>query len=760
MLTSRAYLGLLACSSILVGVPAFAATATDQVEPEKGRTDDVSTASGDIIVTATRRETTLQNTPMVINAVTGDLLKRSNSRSIADMAAQVPSLTVQDQGPGQKRYTIRNITAAGEPQVGLYIDEIPIVGFTGENTSAGSQQPDVKLWDIERVEVLKGPQGTLYGSGSQGGTIRIISARPDLANLSGEVNGTVSSVTSGGVNTSINGTLNVPLITDKLGIRVTAYRDQDAGYIDEYYLQKKNTNDVRLWGGRFSLRARPVDGFTIDFIAYYQKTRFDNLFNINPSFASVAGTPWVAANFVNQSGDDEFQAYNLVASYEMPWAILTATGSYLHRTLINRKDSVVTHTFNCPTRDYVLCQPVDQVRARLLAGSLRALRNYQDVRGNSAELRLSSNGAGALQWTFGGFYQSRKNQFQLLSGLADANGDYDGQPERTRFARANQDYTSQIAGFSELTYKLSDRLSATAGARIFRVTRELDSQSLTATPTEIRVGTTFPTSKYSESSKTFKFQMTWKPTSDVMIYALAAQGFRLGGPNLPLGLTLDLPPPYKSDTIWDYELGFKTSWLDRRLTLNGALFYMKWSNIQAQGTDVTGAYTFIANAGDAVAQGVEIELSAKPAKWLKFDLGGSYVDAKLVGPQPFQPLAINRLAAGDPLPYTPTWTVNSSVQADFALGSRPGWIRTEYSYQSGRSTAFNPVSPAYTKLPGWHLINLSAGINATEQLDVTVFVRNLLNDVTFVSGSYNARTPVAINSAAPRTIGVMVNVGF
>ncbi|WP_157220097.1 TonB-dependent receptor [Flavisphingomonas formosensis] len=754
-LSSRALVRLLASTSILGVAPAYAQTAAEQLAAA-----EAAPVAGDIVVTATRRETTVQNTPMVVNAIGNDTLLKTNAKSIGDIAAQIPALTVQDQGPGQKRYTIRNITAAGEPQVGLYLDEIPIVGFTGENTSAGSQQPDVKLWDMQRVEVLQGPQGTLYGAGSEGGTIRIISARPDLTKYAGVVNGTISSTASGGTNTSINGTLNVPIISDKLAIRVNAYSDHDAGWIDEYYLQKKNTNSVRNWGGRFNLRAKPVDNWTIDFIAYYQKTHFGNLFNMNEDFAGIAGTKWVAANFVNQPGDDKFQAYNFVTSYNMPWATLTATASYQHRTLVNHKDSVVTHTFSCADRDYVSCQPIDAVRARLAAGSLRALRDYNDVKGYSGELRLSSVGSGPLQWTVGAFYQQRKNKFQLLSGLADSDGNYDGEPSRTKFARANQDDTKQIAGFGEVSYKLTDTLTATAGVRVFHVSRALDSQSLSASGDTFVVGTSYPTSNYKESSKTLKFLINWKPTSDLLLYAQAAQGFRLGGPNLPLGLTIDIPPPYKSDSLWDYEAGFKSSWWGNRMTLNGAFYYMKWSDIQAQGTDVTGAYSFITNAGAARAIGGELELTARPTSFLNLNLGGSYTDAKLVGDQPFQPLAINKLVAGDPLPYTPKWTINASAEVNYTIGSMPGFVRGEFSYQSGRTTAFDPVSPAYTELPGWELVNVSAGLTIAERYQVTLFVRNLFNAVTYVSGSYNAQTPVAINSAAPRTVGATLNISL
>lgn len=697
---------------------------------------------------------------MIVNAIGGAQLAQTNARSVADVFGQVPALSVQDQGPGQKRYAIRNITAAGEPQVGLYLDEIPIVGFTGQNTDAGAQQPDVKLWDVGRIEVLKGPQGTLYGAGSEGGTIRIISERPTMDRFSGLVSGTLSSPATGGDNNSINGTVNVPIVDDKIAVRVNGYRDHDVGYINEYYFRDKRANPVDTWGGRFNLRVKPTSNWTMDFIAYYQKTRSGDYFNIAPSFTDIANTRWVAANFVRQPGHDKFQAYNFISSYEMPWATLSATASYQNRTLVQHQDSTLTHTFNCPTRDYPVCQPYDAVVARREAGTMRALVNLNDVKAWSAEVRLSSSDKRRLQWTIGGFYQDRENNYTLLSGLADGDGNYNGEPGRTKFARANEDSTKQIAGFGEITYKLFGGLSATGGVRVFQVTRDLGSQALVATADDIVPGTVFPVARYKQTSTTEKAMLNWKVNPNVLFYAEAAEGFRLGGPNLPIGLTYEIPAPYKADTLWDYEAGWKTSWFDHRMTFNGAVYYMKWRGIQQQGTDPTGTYTFITNAGNARAVGVETELTARPVHWLQLEAGASYTDAKLVGSQPFQPLPINKVNAGDPLPFVPKYTLNGGFTANYTLGGFPGWFRAEANYQSGRSTAFDPASPAYEKLPSWYLVNMSTGVKLADHYDITFFVRNLLNKITYVSGSYNTQTPLVINSSPPRTVGVTAAVSF
>jgi outer membrane receptor protein involved in Fe transport len=282
--------------------------------------------------------------------------------------------------------------------------------------------------------------------------------------------------------------------------------------------------------------------------------------------------------------------------------------------------------------------------------------------------------------------------------------------------------------------------------------------ALTATPTEIVPGQVFPTNYFKQTRATGKALLNWKPAEHLLFYAEAAEGYRLGGPNLPIGLTFTTPPPYNPDTLWDYEFGWKTRWLDNRLTFNGAVYFMRWSGIQQQGTDITGAYAYIINAGNARAAGFESEIIAHPARWVELDAGASYTDAKLYGDQPIQPLPVNQVKAGDPLPFVPKWTLNGAAEFKYSLAEEPGWFRVEVSHQSGRTTAFDPVNPTYAKLPGWTLVNASTGVKIRDRYDITLFVRNLFNRLTYVSGSYGSLTPLVINSAPPRTVGVTLSV--
>lgn len=716
-----------------------------------------------VTVSATRRSTDVQHTPMAITAISARTLQQTHAQTIADYFIQVPGLSMQDQGPGQKRYAIRNLTAAGEPQVGLYLDEIPIAGFTGENTDSGSAQPDVKLWDMARVEVLKGPQGTLYGSGSEGGTIRIISERPDMTRLGGSVNSSISTYATGGFNNSQSGTINVPIVNDKLSIRLSAYRDSNAGWIKQYYLQQNGTNSTDDYGGRLNIRYRPMENWTIDFIAYYQNANTNDLSNLNPSFDSVAHSKWAAASFVRQPMRDEFQAYNLISAYRMSWATLTAIASWQQRKMHYTHDTTFNYGVDCTSGDFASCYPLDVFQQRLAAGQINAVDDRQRVNAWTSEVRLSSPAQSRIQWTVGSFYQIRKNTFQLYYGAVDSAGffDYDsnGYAPTTMFARANWDRTEQIAGFGEATYPILKNLKLTGGVRVFTADRSLTSLAIMPFGEKNAIPTFYPGSSSSETSATGKALLSYDITPHAMVYVEAAEGYRIGGPNLPVGFTVTTPAPYAPDTVWDYEFGWKTGWLHNRLTFNGAVYRMNWSNIQQQGTDPSGAFDFITNAGSATATGVEAELAARPIRSVQLGMGVNYTDAHLVGRQPYQPLAVNQTQSGDDLPYVPRWTLNANATYNFDMLGLPTWVRGDIAYQSGRTTAFDRASPNYAYIGGWFLANLNVGTKIG-RYSAQIYANNILNRQTRVSGRLNSVQPLVINSAPPATIGLSLTAEF
>ena len=716
-----------------------------------------------VTVSATRRNTDVQHTPMAIDAISGKTLQQMYARSISDFATQIPGLSIQDQGPGQKRFAIRNLTAAGEPQVGLYLDEIPIVGFTGENTDSGSAQPDVKLWDMQRIEVLKGPQGTLYGSGSEGGTIRMISERPDLEKFGGKVDAAVSTMSTGGFSNTQNGVINIPIIKDKLAVRITAYRDSNAGWINEYYLKENGTNWVHNAGGRLNIRYKPMENWTIDFIGYRQNTNTGNLFNLNPSFQKVGGTKWIAADFVKQPMTDQFQAYNLISRTDMNWATLTAIASWQERKMEYSHDTSFNYNKDCSSGDFWNCYPISTYQNLLANGGINSVYDRQRVSAWTAEVRLSAPHSSKLQWTGGVFYQMRKNMFNLHYGAVDSFGYFDvgdgGFAPTTSYARANWDNTQQIAEFGELTYPITNKLKITGGVRVFQVSRSVSTLSIMPFQDYSAVPTWYPKMSDKENSATGKLLLSYDITPHAMIYAQAAEGYRIGGPNLPVGFTVQQAPPYAPDTVWDYELGWKTSWLQNKVTFNGAFYRMNWSNIQQQGTDPSGAFSYIVNAGSATATGFEAEVNARPIRSLQLGFGTNYADAQLVGKQPIEPLAVNQTYGGDSLPYVPRWTLNGNATYSFNLLGHNGFLRGDVSYQSGRSTAFNRYSPDYYYLGGWFLANINAGMDFG-RFHAQLFASNILNRQTRVSGHVNSVMPVYYNSSPPATVGFDVSASF
>lgn len=727
----------------------------------------------EVVVTATRRETSVQQTPMSIDALTSQTLRETDVTHVNDFLLQVPNLSAADNGPGNKRYAIRNIQAAGEPEVGLYYDEIPVAGLSGENNDTGAQQPDLNLFDVDRVEVLRGPQGTLYGAGSMGGTLRLISKRPDLEHFAGEVQGTSADINHGGNDWDGDAMVNVPIIESKLGARLVGFYHHDGGYIDEVRLGTRNANSVEDYGGRFSLRGKPSDQWTIDLITYFEKTNTTNDFQQMPAFGE-----WVASDFVKTPHQDEFHGYNLISTTDLSFGSLTVLGSYQQRRVIQVFDltpSVIqilggtnaqTGAPNCDTFNYVECLTQNAPFAFGIMPAADINNIFEHAW--SWETRLQSAASSKLQWTVGAFGQDRQDVNKtLVGGPTNPDGSISIDPStglavNSIFARQNWDPFQQFALFGELTYPILPNLDATAGARwsYGHRTDEYDQIQNFGDPAPGLPGTgLYPKTTYTETAVTPKFELAYHASPDQLYYLLAAKGFRFGGPNVPNGFAPTLPPPYKADFLWNYELGYKTTLFERRVTVDGAFFWIDWSNIQETETDPTGTFTFIGNGGGAVAKGVELAINAQATSHLLLNAGVSYTHATLVGPQPLAAIAANQLNSGDRFPYVPNWSAYSAGTYRFPLAASSTFVRGEFIYRSGQSTALNPLSPIYAQLPGYVLFNARAGMDLG-RYSGELYVTNIADRQTAVGGTVQGGEPLQIVSVLRRTIGLVLRANF
>jgi iron complex outermembrane receptor protein len=715
----------------------------------------------EVIVTATKRESVAQDTPMSIAVIGPDVLSSNHIDDFADFAFLVPGLTDTDVGPGNKRYALRGLQSPGEPEVALYYDEIPISGLPGGSLDTGASQPDLKLWDVDRIEVLRGPQGTLYGNGSEGGAIRIISKRPDLSTPEGALQ-VITSATDGGAGSwGTNLMFNLPLVEGRFAVRAAFYDRDEGGYIDAIpradihlpQLDGHNINDERTRGGRASVSLQMADNWNVTGIMYYQRLSTGSSFETYPSYAT-ASDPYVSAAFVQTPWLDESHMYNVISETHLPWATLFVTGAYQLRKVSNNLDTTryVLSLFGCSatTWDKTCFGPP-------IAPADSA--SFESVSAWSAEARVVSNSSGLLQWTLGSALQNADTYRygQVASVNADGYIEYDpvtGNAQERLFARQNFDAFDQYSFFANAGYEILHDLKANVGLRWFHSYRSdqqiIVQQFFPGQPTGREPFQAFGMGVLFKS-----FELSYAPEHGTLVYVQAAQGFRAGGPNYPGGFSLTAPP-YRTDSVWDYELGTKLSFFRNRLRWNTALFDIEWSHLQV--LLPTALFSYISNAGSARSDGLESDLDAQLSRNFDLIAGVTYNDARLIGPQPASSLPASQLRAGDKLAGVPAWTGTLALVYKRPLGTRYTLEgRIDASYQSGRSSVVPPQNPAYFTSKAYTLANLHLNLDRKNGWGVSMDIDNLFNRFAELSvQTEDSNLIETVTPARPLTISLGV----
>lgn len=501
----------------------------------------------EIVVTALRRDTLLQETPISLFAVSGRELADRGIDNVSDLMRASPGLTVIDQGPGQRRLVIRGIQSAGESQVGLYYDEAPLGGGAPSTTNdAGLRMPEVRLVDVARIEVLRGPQGTLYGAGSMGGTVRVLFNKPSQE-YEAAADGSFEMVEEGDQNYQLNGMVNLPLLEDQLAIRGVFYYRDRGGYVDNLTLRREDINEEDSRGGRVMLRYQPTDAMMLDASVHLQR---------DDGYLAAWELPVGAYNTAVPTQlpvTDDFDLYNLTLNWDLDFATLTGVTSLFKRDLLVTVDaSRLMGRFGplgAPFRPGILNQP-------------------QDIENRSHELRLSSNSADALTWTAGAYWEERDAFTLTEQQLADQASGLPVEPRRVIFGRTIKDVLEQRAVFGELSYDVNEALNLTVGGRYFDYSKSITGET---TVGFALVGAPFPTPPTTVESDdggwVSKLNVSYKIASDALLYMQASEGFRSGGANQIIGLPTALTP-YEADSLWNYEIGAKTGWFGDKLTAN------------------------------------------------------------------------------------------------------------------------------------------------------------------------------------------------
>ncbi|MFC4312520.1 TonB-dependent receptor [Steroidobacter flavus] len=693
----------------------------------------------EIVVTALRREESLQEAPAAISVLDSAALQAKGAQDYRDYLTSVPGVNFAQSGAGAMRVTIRGVSdgiGGSDPLTGIYIDETPI-------TESFTATLDPSIYDVERVEVLKGPQGTLYGSGSMGGTVRVITKKPKLDEFEGSVQARVGSVAhSSDLNSRVDGVINLPLVDERMALRVSAGYREDAGWIDDVTRNEKDGNTVEKTNARAQLLLQPGEGTSIIFGLLYQKEELGL-----PFFEDFALQDYQTGRVFRQSGESEAKLSSVTIQHDWDWMSLTSATNYL------RKDGTTTADTTNSVR--TLLSRLANVNIGPTEGT--GVRSDSDLSLFTQEVRLASKGENRVDWVAGVFYSNNTSEFPQVFDFTQAPST-NGVTTGAAFYTSEQEYsTRQIAAFGELTLNLTDALSLTAGLRAF----DVDQRNVLTGSGILNGGSTVSQQEASSSSTIQKYLMKYQVTPDHMIYAQAGQGYRNGGPTggfphaacaadlAAVGFN-SVPTQYGPDKLWNYEVGSKNTLFGGSMTLNGSAFYIDWTDLQSS-ISLTCGFGFTANSGKAVSQGAELETSFTPVDGLMFTAGVSYVDATL-----------EEAAAGtparddDPLPLTAEWSGNISAQYQRELtGSLAGFVRGEANYVGERWSTFRSIGARARLLDAYTTFNLRAGVSSGPWR-ASLFANNLTDEriVTFTPGTIYEVVSL------PRVIGLDLTFDF
>ena len=741
-------------------------------------------------VTAQKRQEDPNKVAMSISAVSGAQLQAQHVSDFTDLTRVVPNISFTaatgngGAGPGTSNIEIRGISSgAGAATVGIYLGDVSVT--VGNVYTMGSVEP--KFFDIDRVEVLRGPQATLYGASSMGGTIKFVPNEPDLRQRELSTYAEAASVKGGSASYSTSVVANLPLIQDQLALRLGVQAQRAGGFIDQVDgnggLLATNINRVDDQEVRMALKWKPLRTLTITPSLFYQRVdaRDISAFNLDrPNYQ--------AQKQVREPSIDKLFTPNLAVNWDMGKADLTSSTSYFQRKFDRTQNGSAYNSYSLSTfltsTDDGGNAPPELIDAIAALPSAVYLNNK--VRQFSQELRLASKpyDASVSPWTWlGGLYFS--NQHTNISendpifgvndtftrfGFSSADPDLlpgaypNAFPDDNAFAGAFHYREQQRSVFGEVNYYLTPTLHATVGARYLQGESSLDQRN------GLYLAGAGNNSSSSRSSNAFtpKYAITWEAAPAHTLYATVAKGFRLGGsnvfvppttcgPDLAANGITNAPTTYSPDSLWNYELGSKSRFLNNRLSLNASAFYVKWKNIQQGVYLPTCAYTYNANAGDAVSKGVELEIKAKPLPGLTLGASGGYVKAELSNDKGLENGIVGAVA-GAQIQGVPKYNAAVTAQYNFSIfGDKSAFVLAGVQWVGASRGSLDPDSTDYAR-PSYHTADVSAGM-AFDRYKVSVFVKNALDTDTIIQRPQVASI-VQGYRVAPRSIGMSLAAQF
>ena len=707
---------------------------------------DRATFLDEVVVTANKRAENVRDVSGSISAVTSQQLEAIGAQSLGDYIQRTPGVVFNSYQPGVSHVVLRGIATSsgnvqGQGTTGYYLNDIPLAepGFT-------IVIPDIDTFDLQRVEVLRGPQGSLFGAASMGGAINYIAAVADPDAFDAAIEVTGSQTKNADLSFATKAMINAPL-TDNFAVRLTGFHRQDKGYLDNIGIGKDGSNEVSQSGGRFSAVWTPNDNTTVTWLSMFQETdAADN------SYQQPAVGDLKRNTAVPEYTDTSVEIHSLRLDHDFGFANFTALGSFQKKAQDWQFDYTPIRVFYNADLGINLTNPL-------------FIESGGSSEGKSLEMRLASPSGNRFEWVVGGLYfETDKFLYEQIGAMGAreafnnstlpfyAGGGNIIAPEGDIFnAFMTTVDGAEKALFGEASYHLTPEWKLTAGGRLFKTeisTRTTQVGFSTYPGAPVITGATTEDDGFSP-----KVALTYTPSNDLMVYGLVSQGFRFGTPNVP-GITADpIPAGSTSDELTNYELGVRTNWLNRTLQVDATLFYVDWKDIQLR-LPTTDGFNYAANGGSAESKGVELFVAWAPTSQLDLTSSVTYTDAQLT--EPYFILFYGTAPDGAQLPGSAEWSVSNTLAYRFETQYDPTLVLTHSYLSEGYSDINSTIPGVVPNLQGdYNLFDarLSAHFGQTR---VTVFGSNL-GDERGVTRSVSETNGLGQGIVRPRTFGVTLN---
>ena len=740
------------------GSPAASSVAERQAAPTDSLPDR---EIQEVVVTASRREESALQVPASLTVLGGDMLDQLGAKSIQDYAPLVPGLQVAEVEPGYSLQVLRGITTglnATGATVATYIDDTPTTGASVSSLGSTST-PDPDLFDVQRIEVLKGPQGTLYGASSMGGLIKYVTNPPNLTKFEGKVEAGYEDVPGGGSGNSVRALVNVPLISDVLAVRADGFRIAYPGYINNVFRNESDVNTALSVGGRVAALWKPIDAFSLRLTTSYQRLSSENpgAMDVQPLTLQPTSGDLNTAEKLPEPMYSKWFVNNLVLSYDFPWANLSSSTSV---------EKQYTRNFLDASNYY------GTLYGGVVGGNAALVRVLTDTTKSTEEVRLVSPGGGTIEWITGFYYTHERAITPQFVDQYEAVGATDTPVYPDLVTVTTNSLLREAAAYGDLTYRLSPSFDVQGGIRYAHIAQDYAQTNFTFAGAGLVPDLA---GSATLSKNTYLGVARYHFDEDTMLYARVATGYRPGGPNDVIPGVSSAPSTYQSDSLISYEVGLKGALASSGFDYTIDAFRINWKNIQVQGVDPVTAFEFYDNGGKAHSQGIEVELGYHPVRGLRLGVSGAVDEAKLDEDIPVPGVTGS---SGNELPYAPKVSYAATVDYEHPLtltvrgfaGLTVAGVGARRAYFADQTVGLAPLGlvtktgdlPAYATLDfrggfTWNKVTLTGYVRNVTDKRGAVALYGAVAGADLATGTVG---PAALTVIQPRTVGVTARVEF